>query len=282
VKPSLDRLTEAAIEAYLYRDEAWKAVGEYERSDYYLGAPPAKTTERWAARIREKSRFVPAEVIAEHPLRLGLDVPYPYSSPLRFSEDAVLFGLTASGGVERLGPALPAGETAAPDGAPSAASSLEPWPLRPKSGDGRLLAALVPSCDRAEVIFSFQAEGGEPSSSPLPFLAPRPCRGLMGKPLPVEPLAWQGPALLSIAAGEPVLSQGALREPERPIVWSSRLGIHVWSKDAMVSWQGPGLHDLHHCVAPPHASASSIHPVACVRGRTAVEVRHVQQAPAGN
>lgn len=279
-KTGLDRLTEAAIEAYLYRDEPWRAVGEYERAGDYLGAPAPATKAAWAKRIAQKSRFLPAAVAAEYPLRLGLDVPYPFASPLRYAGDGVLFGLTATGEVEPFASPPPAAESAT---TPASDTSISAWPLRPKSDDGRLLAALVPSCDRAEMVLTFQADGGEASPhTALPFLAPRPCRGLMGKPLPVEPIAWQGPALLAIAAGEPIRSQGDLLGPERPIAWGSSLGIHVWSKDQAVSWRGEGLQGLHHCVTPPVASASDVLSVACVRGRTAVEVRQIQPVPAGN
>jgi len=283
VKPSLDRLTEAAIEAYLYRDEHWKAVGEYERADYYLSPPPAAAKERWAARLAEKGAVVKAEVAREFPLRLGLDVPYPFASPLRYGQDGRLYGLTADGDVSELG--VPkANETApeppAPLDQPAADRTPKPWPLRPRADDGRLLSGLVPSCDRPEAQLAFVAEGGAPAPSvALPFLSPRPCRGLLGKPLPIEPIAWQGPALLAMGAGEPILSQGSLMPPAEAIAWGSSLGVEVWSRDGYASWRGAGLHDLHHCVVGPRAANGKPSRVACVRGRAAVEVVPAEAPP---
>lgn len=281
VKGSLDRLTEAAIEAYLYRDEQWKAAGEFARADDFLGTVPAKTKERWAARMAEKGKIVRAEVVGEFPLRIGLDVAYPYASPLRYGKDGQLYGLSADGSVIRLGQAEVAPEAPPPLGEPgsppppSEAPSDAPaaWPLRPKSSDGRLLAALVPSCERAEIQMTFSSEGGEAApATALTLLAPRPCRGLMGKPLPVEPIGWEGPALLAISAGEPTVSQGSLRVPERPLVWGSSLGLEVWSNAGYASWRGPALSSLHHCAPGPASSAEGPRRVACVRGKTAVEV----------
>ena len=279
VKASLDRLTEAAIEAYLYRDEQWKAAGEFARADDYLGAVPAKTKERWAARMAEKGTVVQAAVVGEFPLRLGLDVAYPYASPLRYGKDGRLYGLSADGTVrelaERAADAAPEAPPPLGESPPGDIPSDPPsaWPLRPQSSDGRLLAALVPSCDRAEIQMTFSGEGGAASpATALPLLAPRPCRGLMGKPLPVEPIAWEGPALLAISAGEPTLSQGVLRAPEQALVWGSSLGLEVWSKAGYASWRGPTLSNLHHCVAGPASSTESPRRVACVRGRSAVEV----------
>jgi hypothetical protein len=270
IKPSLDRLTEAAIEAYLFRDEPWKAIGEYERADFHLGAPPAATKARWAARIRSKTTTVAAEVSAEYPLRLGLEVPYPFAAPLGYDERGKLYGLTAAGEVQALGEPEPAAplDAAEPDTRPNA------WPLRPKSSDDRLLAALVPSCDRSEVQLSFVADGGAAADNQvLPLLAPRPCRGLGGRPLSAVPLGWQGTSLLVIAAGEPVLSAGALRAPERPIAWGTSLGVEVWSSRGHVSFRGPTIHDLHHCVTFSASATSSVERVACIRGRKAVELR---------
>jgi len=283
VKPSLDALTEAAIEAYLYRDEPWKAIGEYERADFFLGAPPAKTKERWAARIAKKTSTVAAEIAAEYPLRLGLDVPYPVATPLGFDERGALYGLTASGEVAPFAPSAPPADagTLPPDAPPPAPEPVpSAWPLRPKSSDGRLLAALVPSCDRAEAQLSFLTEGGAASPSiVLPFLAPRPCHGLSAKPLPAVPLAWQGPALFLIAAGEPLSSAGSWSAPARPIAWGTSLGVEVWTSAGHVSWRGPGLRDLHHCVTP-ESGGGAVQQVACVRGKTAVLLRRKAEASA--
>ena len=279
IQPSLDRLTEAAIEAYLFRDEPWKAIGEYERADFYLGAPKAATKARWAARIRAKTATVSADVVAEFPLKLGLDVPYPFASPLGYDERGHLYGLSASGDVLPLSPPEPPPAEPTGDGAPPQPDG-EPlerrpgaWPLRPKSSDGRLLAALVPSCDRSEAQFTFVADGGAPAQSvALPLLAPRPCRGLSGRPLSAVPLAWQGSSLLAIASGEPVQSRGTLQAPQRPIAWGTSLGVEVWSGAGHASWRGPAVHDLHHCVAFS-SGESNVERVACIRGRTAVELR---------
>lgn len=120
---------------------------------------------------------------------------------------------------------------------------------------------------------TFSSEGGEATpATALTLLAPRPCRGLMGKPLPVEPIGWEGPALLAISAGEPTVSQGSLRAPERTLVWGSTLGLEVWSNAGYASWRGSALSNLHHCVAGPASSAEGPRRVACVRGKMAVEV----------
>src|SRR5690606_1681258 len=196
----------------------------------------------------------------------------------RYGKDGLLYGLVADGSVRRLSPAPartePAPEAPPPLGeqAPSAPAEPPPeppseappaWPLRPKSSDGLLLAALVPSCDRAEVQMSFAREGGDtPPPVALTLLAPRPCRGLLGKPLPVEPITWEGPALLAISAGEPAVSQGTLAVPQQPLVWGSSLGVEVWSKAGFASWRGPGLTNLHHCVAAPPEGAGGPRRVA--------------------
>jgi len=281
VKASLDRLTEAAIEAYLYKDEHFRAIAEYERADYFLGALAEATKKRLAQRIADKSTLVKAEQRAEAPLRLGLDVPYPFASPLRYGKDGVLYGLSATGQVEPLlqaPKAEPALDAAPPVDPPPSSDAPAPWPLRPKAGDGRLLSALVPSCDRPEAQLTFVGEAGAPAPSvPLAMLAPRPCRGLMGKPLSVEPIQWQGPALLSIAAGGPALSQGSLRAPERALAWGTSLGVEVWSARGHASWRGAALQGLHHCTT--YEVEGRVLRVACVRGRSVVELEPAAAAP---
>lgn len=306
VKGALDRLTGAAIEAYLFRDEWWKAFGEYARAHHFLGEPSRAERSAWASLLARKTRVRILTRAASVPLAVGLNVPYPYASPLRFDASGRLFALSASGDVVLLdppppGPNVPTDPESATPPAPLDASEVPaqqpspgPWPLRPRSRDGRLLSAVVPSCDRAEIQLAFGGEPSEarpsnpPQSSPLQsavlsLLAPRPCKGLSTTPLVAEPIIWNGDSLVLIAAGEPVVSSGHL-EPPKPghqsgLAWpitqgSSTEGIAVWTPRGFAWWKGPEAAGAHHCVVYSGDDPSdSDERVACVVRNQAVTFR---------
>lgn len=297
-----ESLSASAITAHLGMDAPYQALGEYERSDSYFGPATEKVRAAWASKISAALDPTSVSIAEQATLPLGIDLPYPIATPLRFDEKGErLYSLSADGRVKRIfgdaeQPPPPAPPTALDPPGPQPLDDelgrflerqfspgkqlspprpetpgLKPWPLRPSGANGEMLAAAVPSCERSEVQLAFTGtKSGAVPSRPLPFLAPRPggCRSLMAKPLRAEVISWQGARVLAIVEGQPVVSAGHFSTPATPLAWGTSLGIAVWTKKERTLLTGPETTNAHHCVTTLDAKQ-----VACVRGSNIVLFR---------
>lgn len=252
------RLVVANVHAQLGLGRVSRALGEFERADWYGGEPAEKEQAAAEKLLLAKLKNGASEQAAEMPRTLPALASQPGLAPLRFV-DKVLW-LDDGQVVTRLwpeAPPVPEGEEPPPSPAPR--------PRQPAGPGGKRVVAVLPSCDRAEVLVAYSDDAGTAfPASPLPLLAPRPgqCKRLGGAPLPASLLGWtNGEAELVV--GSEYFSGSKTVPPERPVAIPTSLGLAVQSKDGVELWTDSRLHGGLDCVASSDGALA-----ACASGTT--------------
>jgi hypothetical protein len=274
ILPVLSRFVEAEVKAYLGANQPGRALGAVERASWF--GKGAKRDAGLTRLLEAKIPVVPAQRLARFRVTPKTS-PLPYSTPLTFDELGQLWLLTDDKPKRLTMEGDPPLITPATEEQPEKIIQPPKWTIELPGPNGKTLKAVVPSCERSEVLLAFE-ENNAPlgAPTPLPLLAPRPgkCAGFAPEPLAATPLSWSGGALLLAVAGETFTSQAMPALPKVPSAWETSLGLAVVVDEKLSLWTGPETAGLHHCAVDATKGR-----VACL-GKEAIVVL-VKAASAG-
>jgi hypothetical protein len=228
-------------------NELTRALGAAERADWF---------GKNATRQPELARLLKEKVPSKEARRLARfrvtpkTSPLPYRTPLTFDERGQLWVVTDDKPKRLTMEGDPPLITPATETEPEKRIEPPNWSIDVAGPNGRKLQAVVPSCERSEVLLAFEEAGAQLAQPiPLPLLAPRPgkCTAFAPDPLPVTPLYWSAGALIFVAGGETLTSHAQAQAPKQPVAYPTSLGLAVSLNGKLSLWTGPETGALHHC-----------------------------------
>lgn len=273
ILPSLALLAEAEVKAYLGTNQLGRALGAVERADWY--GKSAKRGPALAPLLRDKIPSVEAKRLARFRV-VPKTSPLPYRTPLTFDEKGQLWLLTNDNPKRLTMEGDPPLVIPATDDEPEKRIEPPELTIELPGPNGRKLQAVVPSCERSEVLLAFEEKDARLAAPiPLPLLSPRPgrCASFAPEPLSATPLYWTAGALVFAAAGETFTSQATPQLPKQPAAWETAVGLAVVMNDKLSLWTGPETQGLHHCAVDAKKQR-----VACL-GKEHVAVLKAAAAP---
>lgn len=247
VLPSLARLAEAETKAYLGANQLGRALGAVERADWF--GKKAARDNGLVRLLEEKIPAIEARRLARFRVTPKTS-PLPYRTPLTFDESGQLWLVTDDKPKRLTMEGDPPLVTQATDDEPEKRVEPPEWSIDIPGPSGRKLHAVVPSCERSEVLLAFEERDAPPSAPiPLPLLAPRPgkCASFAPEPLPVTPLYWSLGTLWFAVGGETFTSQAEPHLPKQPAAWGTSFGLAVVMNEKLTLWTGKETQGLHHC-----------------------------------
>lgn len=247
ILPSLALLAEAEVKAYLGANQLGRALGAAERADWY--GKNAARESGLVVLLKEKIPAVKARRLARFRV-VPKTSPLPYRTPLTFDDKGQLWLVTEDKPKRLTMDGDPPLVVPATENEPEKRITPPEWSIDIPGPNGRKLQAVVPSCERSEVLLAFEGKDARLSAPiPLPLLAPRPgkCAGFAPEPLQATPLYWSAGALVFAVGGETFTSQAKPQLPKQSAAWETALGLSVIMKDKLSLWTGPETKGLHHC-----------------------------------